>query len=78
MLFNNSSLKVGKLLSTRKGYGFVDIEGDDDVFIAQDNLNGAINNDQVIVEITSKKGMKLEGRIVKVIEKNGQLVEEEI
>jgi len=69
MLFNNSNLKVGKLLSTRKGYGFVDIEGDEDVFVEQSNLNGAINNDQVIVEITSKKGLKLEGRIVKVIER---------
>ena len=69
MLFNNSNLKTGKLLSTKKGYGFVDIEGDEDVFVAQDNLNGAINNDEVIVEITSKKGMKLEGRIVKVVER---------
>ena len=33
MLFNNSNLKVGKLLATKKGYGFVDIEGDEDVFI---------------------------------------------
>ena len=72
MLFNNSNLKVGKLLSTKKGYGFVDIEGDEDVFVATDNLNGAINNDQVIVEITSKKGMKLEGRILKVIERKSQ------
>lgn len=69
MLFNNSNLKVGKLLSTKKGYGFVDIEGDEDVFVEQNNLNGAINNDQVVVEITSKKGLKLEGRIVKVIER---------
>ena len=69
MLFDNSNLRVGKLLSTKKGYGFVDIVGDEDVFVAQDNLNGAINNDQVVVEITSKKGMKLEGRIVKVIER---------
>ena len=69
MLFNNSNLKTGKLLSTKKGYGFVDIEGDEDVFVAQDNLNGAINNDEVVVEITSKKGMKLEGRIVKVVER---------
>ena len=69
MLFNNSNLKVGKLLSTKKGYGFVDIEGDEDVFVEQSNLNGAINNDQVIVEITSKKGMKLEGRIVKIVER---------
>ena len=69
MLFNNSNLKVGKLLATKKGYGFVDIEGDEDVFVAQDNINGAINNDEVIVEITSKKGLKLEGRILKIIER---------
>lgn len=69
MLFNNSNLKVGKLMSTKKGYGFVDIEGDEDVFVSQDNLNGAINADQVVVEITSKKGLKLEGRILKVIER---------
>lgn len=69
MLFDNSNLRVGKLMSTKKGYAFVDIEGDEDVFVAFDNLNGAINNDQVIVEITSKKGLKLEGRILKVIER---------
>ena len=72
MLFNNSNLKLGKLMGTKKGYAFVDIEGDEDVFIAQDNLNGAINNDQVIVEITSKKGLRLEGRILKVIERKLQ------
>ncbi len=69
MLFDNSNLKIGKLLSTKKGYGFVDIEGDEDVFIKEDNLNGAINNDEVIVEITSKKGLKLEGRIVRIVER---------
>ena len=72
MLFNNSNLKLGKLMGTKKGYAFVDIEGDEDVFIAQDNLNGAINNDQVIVEIISKKGLRLEGRILKVIERKLQ------
>ncbi len=69
MLFNNSNLKIGKLMSTKKGYGFVDIEGDEDVFVEQSNLNGAINNDQVVVEITSKKGLKLEGRILKIVER---------
>ena len=72
MLFNKSNLRVGKLLATRKGYAFVDIEGDDDVFVEQSNLNGAINNDEVIVEITSKKGLKLEGRIVKVVERKSK------
>ena len=75
MLFNNSNLKTGKLLSTKKGFAFVDIEGDEDVFISQSNLNGAINNDEVVVEITSKKGLKLEGRVVKIIKRNlNQLV----
>lgn len=72
MLFSNSNLKIGKLMGTKKGYAFVDIDGDEDVFIAQDNLNGAINSDQVIVEITSKKGLRLEGRILKVIERKLQ------
>ena len=67
MLFDNSNLKVGRLQSTKKGYAFVDIEGDEDVFISSDNLNGAINEDEVVVELTSKKGFKLEGRIVKVV-----------
>lgn len=69
MLFNNSNLKVGKFMSTKKGYGFVDIEGDEDVFIDQTNINGAINSDEVVVEITSKKGLKLEGRILRVVER---------
>ncbi len=69
MLFDNSNLKIGKLMSTKKGFAFVDIEGSEDVFVAQDNLNGAINDDEVIVEITSKKGLKLEGRILKVVER---------
>lgn len=72
MLFDNSNLKKGKLLGTKKGYAFVDIEGNEDVFIAQSNLNGAINNDEVIVEVTSKKGLRLEGRILKVIERKVQ------
>ena len=64
MLFTNSHLKIGRMIINKKGFGFVDIEGDEDVFIAPSNLNGAIHNDKVIVEITSKNGMQLEGRIL--------------
>ena len=67
MLFNNSNLKLGTMLATKKNYGFVDIEGDEDVFIPPMFVNNAINGDQVIVEITSKKGMRLEGRIVRIV-----------
>ncbi len=78
MLFNNSHLKIGKLIGNKKGYGFVDIEGDEDVYIASTNMNGAIHSDKVIVEIISKKGMELEGRIVKVIDRNMKRVVGEI
>ncbi len=69
MLFNNSHLRVGRLIGNKKGFGFVDIEGDEDVFIPPTCMNGAIHGDQVIVEITSKKGLDLEGRIVKVLDR---------
>ena len=78
MLFNNSHLKIGKLIGNKKGYGFVDIEGDEDVYVASSNMNGAIHSDRVIVEIISKKGMELEGRIVKVVNRNLKQVVGEI
>ena len=69
MLFTNSHLKIGKLMGNKRGFGFVDIEGDEDVFVAQSNLNGAIHGDKVIVEIISKKGLDLEGRILKIVDR---------
>ena len=77
VLFNNSHLKTGTIQTNKKGFGFVDIEGDDDVFIAPTNMNGAIHGDKVIVEITSPKGIDLEGKIIKIVErKSDQLVGE--
>ncbi len=74
MLFNNSHLKLGRMMATKKGYGFVDIEGDDDVFIPPSCMNNAIHGDKVIVEITSKKGTDLEGRIVKIVDRQLKLM----
>lgn len=69
MLFNNSNLKLGKMIGNKKGFGFVDIEGDIDVFVSPNNMNNAIHGDRVVVEITSRKGTDLEGRIVKIVER---------
>ena len=43
MLFENSHLKVGKVIAKKQGYAFVDVENDEDIFIPQSNLNGAIH-----------------------------------
>lgn len=70
MLFHNSHLKLGKMLANKKGFGFVDIEGDEDVYVSASHMNGAIHGDQVVVEIISKKGYDLEGRIVKIVSRD--------
>ena len=70
MLFDNSHLKTGRLIVNKKGFGFVDIEGKDDIYVAASNMNGAIHGDIVIAEITSKKGFDLEGRILKIVKRD--------
>ena len=56
----------------KKGFGFVEVSGEEeDIFIAPDNINKALNNDTVIVEILNKNsGEKREGRIVKTLERD--------
>lgn len=58
--------KIGKLAVNKKGFGFVILEKEDDLYIDKDNLNGAVHNDYVLAEIT-KNGVKKEGRILKVL-----------
>ncbi len=72
MLFNNSHLKLGKMLATKKGYGFVDIEGDDDIFVPACNMNNAIHGDRVVVEITNP--LTHEGRIVRIVSRDIDLM----
>lgn len=69
MILKNSNLRVGTLQVTKKGFGFVDVGTEEDIYVALDNMNGAINLDQVVVEITSKKSMELEGRIVRIVKR---------
>ena len=70
MLFSNSHLRVGTFLANKRGFGFVDINDGKDIFIPFDSVNGAIHNDKVIVEITSKNCEEPEGRILKIVDRN--------
>ena len=71
MLLENSHLRKGIMRANKKGFGFVEVDNmDDDIYIAQDDMNGAIHDDIVLVEITSKMSLdRLEGRILKIIER---------
>ena len=72
MLLENSNLRKGILRMNKKGFGFVEVSGEEeDIFVAPDNINKALNNDTVIVEILNKNsGKKREGRIVKTLERD--------
>ena len=72
MLLKNSNLRKGILRVNKKGFGFVDVDDEDeDIFVSIDNMNKAINDDIVIVEIMShNEGEKREGRIVKILERD--------
>ncbi len=78
MLFNNSHLKIGTMLANKKGFGFVDVESDEDIFINPNNMNNAIHGDKVIVEIINTKGTSKEGRIVKIVDRKLKQVVGEI
>ena len=59
----------GYYRSNPKGYGFVEVEGqDEDIYINEKNTDGAILNDLVLVEIIKdSKEHKKEGKIIRVI-----------
>ena len=71
MLIENSHLRKGIMRANKKGFGFVEVDNlEDDIYVSQDNMNGAIHDDIVLVEITSKMNIdRLEGRILKVLER---------
>ncbi len=74
MMLENSHLRKGVMRANKKGFGFVEVEGlDDDIYVSQDNMNGAIHDDVVLVEITSKMNIdRIEGRVLKIIERKIQ------
>ncbi len=69
ILFENAQdIFVGEISVHPKGFGFLLLPGDD-VHIDRNMLNGAIDGDKVIVEVTEKKP-KLEGRVLRIVERN--------
>lgn len=69
LMENCPGLKIGKLAINKKGFGFLILDKEDDIYIAENNLGSAIHNDTVLVEIL-KKGLKPEGRVLKVVKRD--------
>ena len=71
MMISKSHLRKGIMRANKKGFGFVEVEGmEDDIYIDSDYMNGAIHDDIVLVEVTSKMNLdRLEGRVLRIIER---------
>lgn len=71
MMLEDSHLKKGVMRVNKKGFGFVEVNGlEEDIYISSDNMNGAIHDDVVLVEVTSKMNLdRLEGRVLRIIER---------
>lgn len=68
LLKNCPGLKIGKLSLNKKGYGFVILEKEEDLYIPADMINGATHDDIVLAEIT-RHGVKPEGKVLRVIKR---------
>ena len=57
--------------SNQRGFGFVRVEGEDDIFIPETFVHGAMHTDRVKVKITgrAKGGQKREGEVIKILER---------
>jgi len=70
ILFKNCpNLKVGVLSVNKKGFGFLLIPGGEDIYIDKANINNAVNDDKVLIEIINNFG-KTEGRVLRVLSRD--------
>ncbi len=65
--FNDRRQKLGVLIFNPKGFGFVEVDGEDDYHIAKENINGAIDGDKVLINVVDEG--KREAIIKDIIER---------
>jgi len=61
----------GRFVSNPRGFGFVEVDGmEEDIFISPDDINFAMHDDTVQVQLTrpAGNGKSAEGRVVKIVE----------
>lgn len=71
MLNDQPDYMVGKFISHQKGFGFVDVEGEDeDVFIPAKYVGSAFHHDIVGIQILPEsRGQRREGQVMEILER---------
>ena len=66
----SDNMKVGTFSGTQRGFGFVIIEGEEDIFIPGEATKGALHGDKVTVIISEEQtGRRKEGAIASIVER---------
>ena len=59
---------TGKFIGNPRGFGFVELAEGEDIFISENQINGAMHGDEVqVVLMPGKTGKRQEGSIVKIL-----------
>ena len=67
--FDDKSQKIGTFVANRRGFGFVIIDGEEkDYYVSNDNVNGAINGDEVVIKVLDEG--RHEAAILRVNQRN--------
>ena len=67
--FDDKSQKIGTFAANRRGFGFVIIDGEEkDYFVSNDNVNGAINGDEVVIKVLDESSH--EAAVLRVNKRN--------
>lgn len=69
--FESETALIGKVDMSEKGYAFVIVAGREDIFVSRDDLNSAMDGDEVEVVITQngQEGRKDEGYVAKIVKR---------
>ena len=71
MLVDENVYKTGVLRLNSRGFGFVKVQdSDEEIFVSRENVNKALNDDEVLVQIVegkSSSGEHVEGKIIKIL-----------
>ena len=68
LLKNCPALKIGKLSVNKKGFGFLLLDKEDDLYISAENFNGAIDDDVVLCEVFTS-GVRKEAKVLRVVKR---------
>ena len=73
-LIDASIYITGTFRANEKGFGFVKIENQEEIYIAKNHTKNALDGDTVLIEIIDDKGKSREGRIIKILTRDKDTV----